>query len=1259
MVILHLSRVARYLLLGGLILLALITSFVRFFLSDISEFKAELEQKIRETTHITLHIGKLRASVSYFTPSVMLQDIEVEKDNSATQPAIELKEIVVSINLLQLLSTADILNASSFSLIGAKLKLVRYQDGNIAIAGIKSSDSKPDWLMQAKKYQLLHSDISWEDLKNHQETVIFHNVDVLLKNDQQQHEIHALTTLPEQFGKSLRISALLTGNIFDVQQLDGQIYIEGKGLQGPAWGESNVVQDFKLQSGSGDIRVWSDWNKGSAYRIAAYFQAQQFNLANSAGKILKLDALQGHLSWLNNETGWRLSAYDLDIVADQQHWTDGEFYFHKDLQSNLAMVIKKLNLAALAHVTPLFISEDKQLDQWLQLNPSGWLSNFSVYVQADFQQFALQGSFSDLGNASVNSIPHIQGLSGYIKGTNTWGRINLVSDKVSIDTPDLFRNPLVNNVINGSIDWQQFADSWLLTSRELQINSPDFQTEFDFDLTLPKLKNAPKLNLLMSFSDFTDISKISTYLPAKAMGKDAVNWLDQAFVSGQINQGEVIIQGDLSEFPFENGRGRFDALFTIENAEIQYNPQWPMLQEINADIHFSEGDLQVAIQHGVSKNVDISQALINIPALKTSKNVQVKGVLQSQIQDALIFLQQTPLRSRAEPLLKTLSFDGNTQIDLDLNLPYYETDPLWVNVVSHLNNAHALVKPTNLKFSNIKGNINFSADRVNSQSLTASTLGYPVLAVLNSDTSAAHLKMAGSTDMANLRRQFSFLNNDMTAGSLSYQADLSFPYAISQPSSLQIISNLQGFQIIGQDYLAKKAEEQRLLKLNFLFDSKTFLPLQIQYGDRLNAALLIDTQQSHLFAAHVILGNEVANLPQNAGLFVEIKQPEFKLSDAMDALNEHDDRWPPLREFLLETQNMQWQGQNLGAMECHFQHHDQVWQGTINNVMAKGNLSIPDQYAGNEPIKLDMDVLNLSSMSAFNINAAQQVFSILPLIDIDSRQVLWRSVNLGKLKLQTERLNNGTHFKKISFTGADKDIDFTADWIKQVHGTSTLLNGSLKVNNFGQFLSDLGYSDDFKETRAELSFTGGWNDDPQQFSLDKLNGQLQVKLYDGRISSIEPGFGRLLGLISMEQWAKRLSLDFSDIYRQGLAFDKISGDFKITNGIAYTDNLLIDAVSAKMRMVGTADLVKKFVQQRVVVVPKSSDALPIAGTIVDSIATIITSAVINDYKEGYFFGSEYKVAGQWGNIEVTPLKENDGLLNKTWHGLTDFDWLKK
>lgn len=143
----------------------------------------------------------------------------------------------------------------------------------------------------------------------------------------------------------------------------------------------------------------------------------------------------------------------------------------------------------------------------------------------------------------------------------------------------------------------------------------------------------------------------------------------------------------------------------------------------------------------------------------------------------------------------------------------------------------------------------------------------------------------------------------------------------------------------------------------------------------------------------------------------------------------------------------------------------------------------------------------------------------------------------------------------------------------------------------------------------------------------------------------------------MEQWAKRLSLDFSDVYRQGLAFDTITGTVKISNGLAYSDDLVIDAVSAKLSVAGSADLVRKTLDQRVAVVPKSSGAVPIAGTIVGGIAAIITQAVTDDYKEGYFFGSQYKLSGPWGNVEVTPLHDQDGLVKKAWRSLTGFEWL--
>lgn len=1279
-------------------------SAVRIFLVEAGNYKVELEQKIREITHIPIRIGRLSTNMRGFSPGIVLENIDIEGAEADAKPAIRLKEIRIGIDLLQLLWTRDALSASWVTLVGAKLDVMRNPDGSISVKGLQSSDEQPLWLLQGRQYEILQSDVSWQDLKNNGKRVHFNNLDLLLKNHYfgQSHEIHLLTTLPEQYGDTLRISGEIKGNVFEPNNIEGQLYVEAVNLQGPALANGDLPLGFKLESGSGDVRLWSHWKNASPYRIAGYVQAQQIRISNPQGKTLHLDTFAGNVSWLEQDGNWRLVAYDVDIFADcqsartdgedkatqssvagcagstilaadcqggwecgegsgtlaanRQRWPDGEFYLQRDSQGNWSGLIKQMHLQALAHIAPLFIPADHPYGNWPKLNPTGILSDFTIYAQNDWQHYALQGGFSQLGNAAIDNLPRLQGLTGRISGTDSGGQIKFASDDALFDAPDLFRNTLAFRRLAGSVDWRQESGYWLFSSRDLALDTPDFETETDFVLTLPKSQAAARLDLFTRFGNFSDISKVPGYLPAKVMGKDAVNWLDNAFIAGQIKQGELVMRGKLDQFPFTNGEGRFETLFSVENGELQFNEDWPHLGNLTADVQFLGEDLRVAISGGHSENVDIKQAVVTINALTNSDHVAVNGQVQGSVENALLYLQKTPLHPHIDALPKILASDSNTQVDLDLKIPYAETDPVRARVDAHLKNARLTLKPAGLTVDKINGILHFTEDRISSEPLSGETLGFPVNALLGDDDTATRLHVEGSTNVANLEKQFSFLQNDIADGALIYQADLTLPYAASQAASLSITSDLQGVSITTDGVLTKTASEQRPLRLDFQFDNRSLLPLQVHYANELNAALLIDSDQNRLYSGHIVLGGNPANTLQQTGLKVEIRQPSFKLSQVAGTLLADDERGPALREILLDTDELIWQGHNFGAIQCHFQHLNQAWRGTIDSAMAKGQISIPDQWGGKEPIKLEMDYLNLTAMSELNFEGAEEAVTVLPLIDIDSRQLLWRSVNLGKLKLQTDRLSSGIHFKKIKISGVNKNIDFTADWIKQLHGTSTLINGNLSMDDFGSFLADLDVSDDFKETHADISFTGGWSGAPHQFSLDQLNGQLRVKLSDGRISSIEPGFGRLLGLISMEQWAKRLSLDFSDIYRQGLAFDDIFGNFRLTNGVAYTDDLLIDAVSAKMKIVGTANLVDKMLDQHVAVIPKSSGALPIAGTIVGGIAAIITEVVTDDYQEGYFFGSEYKVAGRWGNVEVTPI--HDGVVNKTWHGLTKFDWLK-
>lgn len=1257
----HVTRATRHLLFWSLIAAAVLLSAVRILLADIADYRIELEQKIALTTGIPLRIGKISAGMRGFNPQVLLRNISVAAADTAQPPPIQLQEMRIGLDLLDLLLTQDLLKSSWVTLVGAKIEVIRTVDGSLLIKGLQASDEQPLWLLQGGKYEILQSDITLRDQKRGLPPVHFEQFDLLLKNHyfDDSHELHLLSRLPSQYGESLRISASLSGDLFAASHIDGQLYVEGINLQATALIAGELPLGLDLQSGEGDVRLWSNWRDSKPYQIAGYLQAQQINIKREQGKVTHLDTLDGNVVWTADDKRWRLAGYDINLFANRQRWSGGEFYLQQDAQGALAVLIKHLQLPALMHFAPLISPDDSEYVDWLALNPKGLLQDVSLFADSEFQHYALAGSFQNVGNDAYRSVPQLLHLSGTISATEQYGELKLDSAYAQLNAPDWFRNLLEIRRLDGSLHWWHDGNGWQFFSNNLGLDSADFKTVSDLNLWLPASGASSSIAMRTRFGEFNDIGKVPLYLPAKIMGQDAVAWLDPAFVAGRIPRGEMLLYGPLDQFPFTNGGGRFETVFVIENGEIQVNEDWPHLRDIYADVQFLGEDLQVSIAEGRSEQVGIEQAVVTIPDLANSDHVYVLGKLQAKFMDSLQYLLKTPIRRKIAALPGLMTGDGSAQIDLDLKIPFYESMPVDVDVDAHFQKVNLKLTPIDLNIAGISGTMNFTEDRISSNLLKASTLGFPIQARFSSDDQASYLDIDGSTNIDNLEKQFAFLQNDVAHGNFAYHSRLTLPYDIAQAESLTIHSALQGVAIDSGDNLTKAASDETPLALDFQFDTGPQMPLQVRYGSQLQAALLIDKSTDKLHSAHIVLGSGQASRYQPAGLKLDIRQPQFNLSQAVGAFSEGSAKntWPPLREVLIDSGQIVWQGQELGAMQLQFEHRDQAWQGMIDSAMAKGELRIPDQLGGNNRIDLKMDFLNLSAMTNLNLDGADDIVTELPLIDIDSKRLLWRSVDLGHLKLQTERLFNGIHFKKVQLRGAKSKIDFSADWLKQLGGTSTQIDGNLSMDGFGPFLAELDVTDDIKETSANITFKGGWNGAPQQFSAAKLNGQLTIDLNDGRISSIEPGFGRLLGLIAMEQWVKRLSLDFTDIYRQGLAFDHIGGRFKIKDGLAFTNDLTVDAVAAKFSLAGYANLVNKNVNQRVAVVPKSSDALPIAGTIVGGIATLITKVVTDDYKEGYFFGSQYQLAGTWGNIEVTPLHDQDGLVNKTWQGLTDFGWL--
>jgi uncharacterized protein YhdP len=167
-----------------------------------------------------------------------------------------------------------------------------------------------------------------------------------------------------------------------------------------------------------------------------------------------------------------------------------------------------------------------------------------------------------------------------------------------------------------------------------------------------------------------------------------------------------------------------------------------------------------------------------------------------------------------------------------------------------------------------------------------------------------------------------------------------------------------------------------------------------------------------------------------------------------------------------------------------------------------------------------------------------------------------------------------------------------------------------------------------------------WQGSPADFAFGTLAGALQMTAKGGQFTKVEPGAGKLLGVLSLQSLPRRLSLDFRDVFSEGFAFDQISSTMQLAKGTVYTNDFLMKGPSATVKMSGLAKLQDESVRLRVKVIPKLSEGVAVAGAILGGPvaglgALVMQKALKDPIEEAISF--EYLVDGGWDDPTVTKL----------------------
>jgi uncharacterized protein involved in outer membrane biogenesis len=139
-----------------------------------------------------------------------------------------------------------------------------------------------------------------------------------------------------------------------------------------------------------------------------------------------------------------------------------------------------------------------------------------------------------------------------------------------------------------------------------------------------------------------------------------------------------------------------------------------------------------------------------------------------------------------------------------------------------------------------------------------------------------------------------------------------------------------------------------------------------------------------------------------------------------------------------------------------------------------------------------------------------------------------------------------------------------------------------------------------------------------------LNGAFNLKIEDGTINRMRI-LVQILNLLDLSRW---FTLQLPDLTKQGIRFRAITGDFKVTQGVYATENLVVDSSDLRMTGTGKIDVPKDEVDFVVAVRPfagidSAINQIPILGR---GIAAIKNS----------FLVASFNIKGRIDDPAITP-----------------------
>lgn len=961
-------------------------------------------------------------------------------------------------------------------------------------------------------------------------------------------------------------------------------------------------------------------------------------------------SLRARFQWQRTPEGWELNAdrVGLRMSTDEASPAEWRIIYRTAVGGarDLEMGFSKARVEdAVAFVHAAQVLPETGDARLTALAPRGELRDGYVHYQwggAAATTWLLRTDFQQLAWSTVEVVPGVTNVSGTLVSDREHGMVSIQAGASVVDAVRWFRAPLPLTSASGQFAWRRQGDSWQFGSDDIVVRNEDIHGRAAFRFVRLAGMEAPHLDFYADFDDGNG-AHATRYLPVTLMHEKAVSWIDHAIVNGRITHGEARLQGWLNEFPFDHDDGAFEVNFHVADGVLDYAPGWPQFRDIATDVRFTGRSLEVRASTARTFDSNVTRAEVKVADLAGHPAVvTVNGTARGPTADVLRFVMQSPLHEKFGDYFANMEANGTSRLDLALGLPLAD-QPARVQGTLYFANSGLKLSDVDIDISAIEGRLNFYEGGVRGRNIRARLLDQPAVVKIRSEgEGAAHATLfeaEGMADAATIARRFLPPLAPRLEGSAPWHGTLKIASSRQGGTRLQINSPLTGVAVHLPEPLAKPADEQRLLTLDLPLPLKGTRATRVQYGDGFDVRLLLASANDaiKIRRGELHFGAGKAVLPDEDRLRVRGRIARLVVAD-----------WLALRgdggsaartgavdtstiDIALDTDDLLVLGQDFKDAILRVQRSPQMWQVDVEGATVAGYVQIPDD--NNAQLTAEFTRLYLAAPGGGSATSGSQLDPhALPPLRIHVGDFHYGNLKLGDLTLLTARSARGMKVESLKAQSPLHALDLHGNWEADDGKQQSAFSLSFDSGDVGETLRSLGYADVVKDGKMHTDMNLTWPGSPADFALARAAGSVRFKIKDGRLLEVNPGAGRILGLLSLQALPRRLSLDFSDLFKKGLAFDQIQGDFAIENGVARTDNLTMDGPSARIIARGKVGLATEDYDQRIVVIPNVSAGLPLAGALAGGVAGGAAALLVERLLKqqiNQIGRIEYQVTGPW------------------------------